>query len=153
MTGWVSAPTAGAGAGGGCQAGITVVDSCGAAMSVRSAGETGGAGGGGGGGAGATGGAGWAGGADAPHAGWTAGAMTEPVPPRRAEAAPWAPEQRPAEAPRSAVLAAPAALPTPGPEPAATRARAERRRQAVPTTGPVRPRVEREEPRQPAAAE
>jgi hypothetical protein len=58
MTGWVSAPAAAAGAGGGCHAGITVVDSCGAAISVRSAGETGGAGGGGGGAAGAAGGSG-----------------------------------------------------------------------------------------------
>src|SRR4051812_42404522 len=63
-TGCVSADVA-AGAGGGCQAGITVVDSCGAAISVRSAAGTGGGaggaaiaaggGGGGGGGGGATG--------------------------------------------------------------------------------------------------
>jgi hypothetical protein len=51
-TGCVS-PCVEPGAGGGCQAGITVVDSCGAATSVRSAGEiAGGAGGGGGGGGG-----------------------------------------------------------------------------------------------------
>src|SRR5439155_1484773 len=74
--GCVSAPVLAAGAGGGCQAGMTVVDSCwaGGAMIVRSAigmGGAGGAGGGaiGGGGAGAAGGGGGlhdgAGGADA----------------------------------------------------------------------------------------